>query len=58
MFHSTQSLPDEAEIRYHLKVAQQQTGAAEAAWQTLDRALSGTAPAEIRQEAERLRESL
>lgn len=55
---ANQLLPDTAEIQYHLGVAQLESGNGAAARITLDRALTGALPPDLRREAERLIASL
>jgi tetratricopeptide (TPR) repeat protein len=55
---ANQLLPETAEIQYHLGVAQLESGDGAAARITLDRALSGALPSDLRRAAERLVASL
>jgi Tfp pilus assembly protein PilF len=55
---ATQLLPDLAEIQYHLGVAQLESGDPAAARESLNRALAGDLPDELRAEVERLAASI
>jgi Tfp pilus assembly protein PilF len=58
LMRATQLLPDLAEIQYHLGVAQLESGDPAAARESLNRALAGDLPDELRAEVERLAASI